>query len=217
MKLRILLLSAFLSFGTVCGLAQFVLSAGTHQLPNGENWISIEIINNSDVGKEVDGAIWTLIIGRDADAGGWDADRPAFTGDWAKGTAWTGSEALIRWKPDWSSTSIDPTSPPFTVVTLSMDAINGEAPSIPPGTWTLASFKIDIDSARAGNYPLLWGLYGDENGDFYGGPNYMALDGTSYTLDLNDGVLQVVPEPATSAVLGGLGLLAFAGCRRFRK
>ncbi len=76
----------------------------------------------------------------------------------------------------------------------------------------LLTVTINLKGVPNGTWPLQWSNSGSTG---LGGG--LTTIGESYNLILTDGELTVVPEPAASTLLGGLGLLGFAVSRRSRR
>jgi len=203
MKMKILLAGLGLALSTVVGMAQFVLTAGDHTVPSADNWISVYIENNTGGPATPDGYVFSLIIGP---IGTLEDSRPQFLEYTTAGTLWESSEFdpnVFLW-----SLSDDITQSPYTWAF--MQDSDGESPEFQSGSDVLMRFRVGTENVPTGSYPLIWGEYLDAWG--------AALSLAPYSItDAFDGHLIIVPEPASAALLGGLGLLAFAGCRRYRK
>ena len=221
MRSRLLVLALLSSFGTAGGLAQFTITdgglssqfnmiAGPEAPPHVNilyvsgpgNVVELYLENLTDTPLTVNSLDFT--IGVTAAIGDHDTTPTILSADFLTGTPFgavsaTGSYEAIT---DYDAISVTISAPQGAVW--------------PAGsTRLLATLSVDATGNDGGPWPLYWVDY-IESACYISGPQGSPPYGV-YARDLTDGSLELVPEPASAALLGGLGLLAFAGCRRYRK
>lgn len=195
--MKILLVGLGFALSTVVGMAQFVLTAGKHTVPSGEHLISFSLENTTGDSITPFGYVFDLII---ADVGSAENPRPQFLSYDLQGTLLAEAE----FEPQLYVNS----NPTGSYIGVYIDDQFGEVPEFPSGSHVLIKLIVSTEGVPAGSYPLEWVTAYISRIEYPQNP--------PYALDAFDGLL-IVPEPASAALLGGLGLLAFAGCRRSRK